>query len=153
MAEDSSSDVENACTAVIDAYRKQAYQDRGEEEVTPFIDTFPSEDVEKGKDVIDSVSNLTDTLFNTDNLNKEWEDVYNESTENGTNDGKEIRSRVGIAYLCAWKKALLKFYHSNSDIDAVYGTGLCFMNIGAQSAEATRILLSAPAAAEEPAEE
>lgn len=146
MAEDSSV-VETACARLKESFKKQAAQERGEEPVTPYLDTLSADGSFDGS----NVKELTDELFNTESLNQAWQEAYDASSdpEKGSQDGKEIRSRAGVAYFCAWKKALLKFYEGNDDIQAVYGLGMCFINIGAQSVEATRLSLAEPPSSEE----
>lgn len=133
MAEEDSGIIDSTCNTLEAALEKQAKQELGQEEHTPFLDTI---DAGLGKD--STIEDLTDKLFNTESMNSAWAEAY------GKNEGAEIRNRMGVAYFCAWKKALLKFYAGNDDIAAVFGLGLVNINIGAQSIEATRLVLSAP---------
>lgn len=145
MAAGADSSVDTTCDKLEKALHKQAQQERGEEPPTPFLDTI---DVDLDED--STVRDLTDELFATDGLNKDWESMASNPGSEDYKEGKEVRVRMGVAYFSAWKKALLKFYDSNSDIKAVYGVGMCFINIGAQSVEASRLVMSEPTSQNSP---
>lgn len=127
--------VDTLCNKLEDAFKKQADQETGDEDTTPFLDTIS---VTRNKDT--TIEDITEELFDTSDLNAAWRSAY----DDGTKEGAEMRNRLGVAYLCAWKKAFLKFYSGNVDVQAVYGLGLVHINIGAQSVEATRLVLSEP---------
>lgn len=131
MAEAGKSLLDDTCSKLLDAMKKRAEQELGDEDQVPFLDNL---EFDRTKD--SDISDITDTYFDTSSANEEWSKAHNDSS---SGDGDEIAPRATVAYFSAWKKALLKFYSRNSDVEAVFGNGVEFINTGAQSIEATRL--------------
>ena len=139
MADESSSGVDSTCETLAQGMKKQADQYLGEEPFTPFIDTIREDEDEK-------VSDLIKDLFDTDDYNEKWVEIYNDSTQPEYPEG--VRARLSVAYLTSWKRALLRHFHNESTVERVFKRGISFINTGAQSIEATRVILSEPPAEE-----
>ena len=135
---ESSKGVDSTCEQLLEGMRKQADQYLGNERFTPFADTILG-DNEDASDVIG-------TLFNTDDYNTKWVEIYN--NPNIPEEPEGVRARLSVAYLASWKRALLRHFHNESTVERVFNRGINFINTGAQSIEATRVILSDPPTAE-----
>lgn len=131
---DGAAKLDETCDKLCDAMKKMAEQELGKEDMVPFLDNL-----DLGSDKNADVEEAVEDLFDTSSYNEKWETAFSDENS-GTGD--EIKPRASVAYLAAWKKAMLKFYSRNSDVEAVFGGGVEFINTSAQSIEATRLVLS-----------
>lgn len=122
---------EEAIDKLKEAFETQYKQAKGEEEKTPFLDTFPG-------DYADLDALLKD-YFDTSDLNAKWTEIDGDADKSELKDG--IKLRLRIVFLNMWKKALLRACAKRTDVDTVFDDEIACINIGRESLELTKTVL------------
>lgn len=127
------SDVNTTIDTLRDAFKKQGEQLLGNEDTTSFLETLGD---------YDSLDDLLDDLFNTDDYNEKWIKLVNDKDKDEKKDGP--RYRLIIGFLAAWKKALIRACTKRTDVDTVFNDDVGFINSGINSLDVTKLKVAAP---------